>query len=163
MESKVYANKGWQHIGQVPAAGSLYAEGGWCFNVNERAARTCNSEGHGYQVGNYYIIEIAKGDQNYPYSGDQARVGQLIFRVGENGMPESLGLRGIFSGGEDLWMRINDNDSGIADNDGYLTLRFVSATDSAAAALRGTPTNSYGDPIGTQYTRNGAGGYDKVR
>jgi hypothetical protein len=159
METKVYANKGWQHIGTVPEAGSLYADGTWCFNTNERQARTCDSNGYG-QTGNYYIMTIGKGDNRYPYHGDEAKVGQLIFRVGEHGSPEAMDLRGVFSGGEDLWMTIND--SGIEDNDGFLTLRFVSAADSKALEDRMKPTNSYGDPIGTQYTRDAAGNYVRV-
>lgn len=159
METVVYANKKWQHVGKVPAAGRLYADGTWCWNKNDRQAGTCNSQGGG-SAGNFMPTYVNKGDQRYPYSGDDAKVGQLIFRVGENGMPEALGLRGSFNGGEDLWMTINDGQV-VDDNDGCLTLRFVSAAQSAAAAQRGTPTNSYGDPIGTQYDRNAAGGYDK--
>jgi hypothetical protein len=159
METKVYANKDWQNIGKIPEAGRLYAEGRWCFNVKERDTHTCNCEGDGAGP---YVNKISQGDQRYPYSGDGAKVGQLVFRVGKTGMPEALGLRGEFGGGEEVWMRIND-DSGLADNDGYLTLRFVSAAQSSAVGQRMTPTNSYGDPIGTQYTRNAAGGYDKVQ
>lgn len=160
METKVYANKGWQHIGKVPEAGNLYAEGEWCFNTNERQARTCNSKGSG-SSGNYFIIDIGKDDSRYPYSGDRAKVGQLIFRVGEHGSPEAMDIRGEFSGGEDLWMTINDTEN--EDNDGFLTLRFVSAAASQANGNRMKPTNSYGDPIGTQYTRDGAGNYVRVR
>jgi hypothetical protein len=164
MESKVYANKDWQHIGKVPEAGRLYADGNWCFNTRERTARTCTSSGYGALTTNYYIMHIRKGDQNYPYSGhnqNDARVGQLIVRVGERGLPEALETHNEFEGGEDLWMRINDGNGpdDLADNDGYLTLRFVSAADSAETKDRMKPTNSYGHPIGTQYTRDSNGAY----
>ncbi|WP_174186248.1 hypothetical protein [Nocardia barduliensis] len=162
METEIHANKGWQHIGKIPEAGNLYADGSWSFNSNSGEACTCKSDGTGLQ-GNYYVQEIRKGDPKYPYSGDEARVGQVIYRVGEQGLPEALDLRRHFAGGEDVWMRINDLDSGLGDNKGSLKLRFCSARESAEYNQRMTLTNSYGDPIGTRYTRNAAGGYDKVR
>ncbi|WP_280300273.1 hypothetical protein [Nocardia abscessus] len=159
MKTEVYANKDWQHVGKVPEAGNIYADGMWCFNVGDRTARTCDADGKSGR-GNYYPLKIDEGDQSYPYSGKNARVGQLIFRVGEKGMPEAFDMRrGSFEGGEDLWMRIND--SGLDDNDGCLTLRFASAADSRDYDAQFAATNSYGDPIGTQYDRDGAGNYVK--
>jgi hypothetical protein len=149
MESKIHANKGWQRIGKIPSAGNLYADGTWCFNTRERDARTCDAKGYGVGKGNYYIMNIDKGDKKYPYSGEKAIVGQAIFRVGENGSPEALGLRGAFRGGEDVWMMINDTFDGLDDNDGSLQLRFVPA---GGRSL--DPTNSLGDPIGTQYPKD---------
>lgn len=151
MESKVYANQGWQHIGRIPSAGRLYADGMWCFNTNERRARSCDSNGLS-NTGNYYIFKV-EGDKNFPYHGHHAKCGQALIRVGENGSVESLEYNAYFQGGEDLWMRINDN--GTEDNDGVLNLRFVSKAESDAAGNRMEPKNSYGDPLGTQYDANG--------
>jgi hypothetical protein len=151
MESKVYANQDWQYIGRIPSAGRLFADGMWCFNVNERTARSCNSNGQG-NTGNYYIIKV-EGDMSFPYYGHHAKCGQALIRVGDNGSVESLEYNSYFQGGEDLWMRIND--SGTADNDGALDLRFVSKAESDANGQRMEPKNSYGDPLGTQYDANG--------
>lgn len=125
------------------------ADGTWCFNTRERDARTCDAKGYGVGKANYYVMNIDKGDKKYPYSGEKAIVGQAIFRVGENGSPEALGLRGAFRGGEDVWMMINDTFDGLDDNDGSLQLRFVPA---GGRSL--DPTNSLGDPIGTQYPKD---------
>jgi hypothetical protein len=162
MESKVFADKGWQYVGVVPAAGHLYADGTWCYDTNEDGgpavrARTCDAKGDGV-VGNYYKRSVS-GNTLYPYSGSGAVLGQLVFRVGKQGSPEALDMRGEFNGGEELWMTMNEQ--GTNPRSGYMTLRFASAADSAAYDSRMQPTNSYGDPIGTQYTRNAAGGYDK--
>ncbi|WP_434570851.1 hypothetical protein [Pseudomonas sp. Z3-8] len=162
MKTKVYANLEWQHIGTVTEAGNLYADGEWCFNTKERAARTCNSIGRG-RSGNYYIIKINKGDNRYPYTGDNAVVGQLLVRVGEQGMPVPLDEVGRLhvEAGWDLWLRIND-DFGVSDNDGELSLRIVTPKMAEYDPARTNATNSYGDPIGTQYKRNAAGGYVKI-
>lgn len=158
MEDKVYANKGWQHIGKVESDGSLYADGEWYWEANDNAKR-CNSKGRSNTSGNYYVRHISEGDTRYPYSGKGAVLGQLVIRVGENGAPVILdNALGFFvEAGMDLWMCMNE--LGISDNDGYLTLRVAPLFNDANSQL----TNSYGDPIGTQYSRNGAGAYIKIK
>lgn len=162
MKTKVYANLEWQHIGTVEEAGNLYADGEWCFNTKERAARTCNSIGRG-RNGNYNITKITKDDNRYPYTGDNAVVGQLLVRVGEQGMPVPLDEVGRLhvEAGWDLWLRIND-DFGLSDNDGELSLRIVTPKMAEYVPARTDAKNSFGDPIGTQYERNAAGGYVKL-
>ncbi|MHC8379616.1 hypothetical protein ACYZT3_27545 [Pseudomonas sp. MDT1-16] len=158
VETKVYANKGWQHIGKVEKSATLYADGEWYWEANDNAKR-CNSRGRSNTSGNYYVREISKGDTRYPYSDDGAVLGQLVIRVGENGHPVILDDTGCICvvAGLDLWMCMNE--LGISDNDGYLTLRVVSEPGNASPSL----TNSFGHPIGTQYTRNAAGGYDRIK
>lgn len=151
MNNKLYANQGWQNVGRTPSEGRLFADGMWCFNTSERTARSCNSNGQG-NTGNYYIIKV-EGDRSFPYSGPNAKCGQALIRIGNNGSVESLERNSYFLGGEDLWMQINDND--IQNNDGALDLRFVSKVESDATGQRLEPKNSYGDPLGTQYDANG--------
>lgn len=88
MKSSVYANQDWQYIGRISSPGRLYADGTWCFNVNERTARSCNSIGQG-NTGNYYIIKV-EGDKSFPYFGHHAKCGQAVIRIGNNGSVESL-------------------------------------------------------------------------
>ncbi|WIE50982.1 MULTISPECIES: hypothetical protein [Pseudomonas] len=159
MEAKVYANKDWQHIGIVEKDGNLYADGEWCFKKDQPDIYTCKSTGLNSSYLSFTHVKKIdnSGDTSYPYSGPGAKIGQLVIRLGENGLPVPLNGAGFLSvkAGQDLWMRIND-DSGLSDNDGYLTLRIVQGVPDRAV------TNSYGDPIGTQYRRNSAGGYDKI-
>lgn len=39
---------------------------------------------------------------------------------------------------------------------------FSAGTSPSSGTGQDTPKNSYGDPIGTKYSRNAAGGYDKI-
>ncbi|MBC3365213.1 hypothetical protein [Pseudomonas sp. SWRI154] len=118
----VYADKDWQHLGTVKEDGALYAEGTWCFNNNDRG-RVCQATGTNSNAGNYNPIGA---DPTCPFPS--GILGQLVRQSGST--IEGYGVCFHLKAGEPLILRINDGD--LTDNVGYLTLRFVPSSVSAA-------------------------------
>ncbi|MET1080956.1 MAG: hypothetical protein ABWY06_23325 [Pseudomonas sp.] len=134
METRVYANKGWQHIGKVAENGKLYAEGMWCFRTPQREDRTCDATGAVGSRTNYWPTPV-DADDGCPYKGANAYVGQLVMRNGENGAAQGYSNIGFaVEAGMDLWMSINDDY--FDNNEGHMDLRFVSSRDSQASGER---------------------------
>ncbi|MEV4166481.1 hypothetical protein [Nonomuraea dietziae] len=130
---KIYADQGWQDTGfALPAweenTGWLArTEGAWCFNTNSRSIGTRDADGRIPDSGKTTDTNV-QGRTEHPYHGENAQTGQLVGRWGEDGQPFIVGThcnlenKGDGRSGGTLWLRMNDHDGGLADNDGYVTV-----------------------------------------
>ncbi|MQY03254.1 hypothetical protein [Actinomadura macrotermitis] len=128
----IHANQGWQDTGfalpahQADTGWILRSEGAWCFNTGARdfATRDANAR---KPNDTRFFDAATSGRTEYPYHGEGGQVGQLIGRWGTSGQPFVVGTHANLedtghAGGGTLWLRINDDDKGLRDNDGHLTV-----------------------------------------
>ncbi|MGI5158567.1 hypothetical protein [Microbispora sp. CA-102843] len=128
----IHASKGWQDTGfalpahQENTGWILRAEGVWCFNTAARDFATRNADARKPNSGAFFDGST-QGRAEYPYHGEGGQVGQLIGRWGKDGQPFVVGTHANLerlgsADGRTLWLRMNDDDNGLSDNDGHLTV-----------------------------------------
>lgn len=127
---KVNAADGWQNTGYCIGAQSapkviLRAEGEWCTRTDYRKFGRRDPDGRTPNSGATYLHKVA-GDDEYPYHGHDALMGQLIGRFGEKGDPFLIGKHKSFMvegtpRDLSLWLCCNDPlQSAKKDNDGAI-------------------------------------------
>lgn len=131
---KIYAAKGWQDSGYKPgaqrSAGAwvmVRAEGEWNVNVNDSSRGRRDSRGMTPNVGNNWFIPT---NADFPYSGEGSAGGQLICKIGVDGVPFPIGKQCKISTAstnpdDTLWFTANDVSDGFNDNDGALEVTFT--------------------------------------
>jgi len=127
---KVSATDGWQDTGYRIGAQSapkviLRASGEWCTNTEDRNFGRRDADGRTPNSGRTYLHKVA-GDDDYPYHGSDALMGQLVGRFGEKGEPFLVGKQKSFRvdgmpSDVSLWLCCNDPiGSAKRNNDGSL-------------------------------------------
>ncbi|RON06248.1 hypothetical protein [Pseudomonas brassicacearum] len=106
---------GWQKIGSVISEYTnkgfvIDVSGTWCFNTNERDGRTCEADGRS-GAGNYWPMKVP-GETSYILHDQDAVLGELVGRIGNNGTPFRIGkhLSGVFDAsdvGKDIFVSMN--------------------------------------------------------
>lgn len=134
---KIYAEKQWQDTGVTYPTDSalnlvVNATGTWKWRPDDLYG-LCDPNGDRPNSGAQTAYRYVKDDPGYPFSGPNAKRGQLIGKWGPDGAPFEIGAQRGFQGdegeaahnGQTLWLSINDNH--FADNSGYVDVRIWAA------------------------------------
>jgi hypothetical protein len=118
------SSRGWQRIPVTVTEGErffvFYVSGSW--TVDHRNFARVGAEGYPEQTDSA-IYQPCKLDRDEPF-------GELMGRVGERGEPFPIGSGGDFTGRDTgpMFLRINDHDRCLKDNDGSLNVAASKAT-----------------------------------
>jgi len=128
---KIYAKNGWQDTGYKPGAQrdagawvTVRAEGQWNINVKDPTGGPRDADGRSPNSGANYCMPVFA---DYPYRSEGACGGQLIGKLGTDGVPFIVGSwckisTSAVDPNDSLWLTANDG--GLWDNDGALDVTF---------------------------------------
>jgi hypothetical protein len=160
---KIYAAQGWQDSGYKPGAqrgagawALVRAEGVWNVNVNDPSRGPRDSCGRTPNVGNNWFIPT---NADFPYSGEGSAGGQLICKIGVDGVPFPIERQCKISTADTnpddtLWFIANDASDGYHDNDGALEVTFIVSNleQRDPVAEKNTRIANYEKASGKKYT-----------